>query len=95
MSRNDESRCILDKVTDRRSLCYANTILAWKKKGLEKVFIEKIIKYLKQQRRKRITSHIKKKYTGEKEAERRDPILTYTRPCDCEGQYIKKWLETS
>lgn len=32
--------------------------------------------------------------TREKEAERKDPILTYTGPCNCEGQYIKKWLQT-
>jgi len=31
----------------------------------------------------------------EKEAESRDPILTYTGPCNCEGQYSKKRLETS
>lgn len=33
--------------------------------------------------------------TREKEAEGRDLILTYTGPCNCEGQYIKKWLQTS
>lgn len=36
-------------------------------------------------------SHIKKNQncTREKEAEGRDPILTYTGPCNCEGQHIK------
>lgn len=101
MSRNDESKCILDEVTDRISLCYANKILACKKKkDLEKVFIEKkghiILKsqIMAKEGEKHISHKKNQNCRRQKEAEGNNPILTYTGPCKCERQYIKKWLHT-
>lgn len=95
MSRNDESKCILDKVTDRISLCYANKILAWKKKkiwkksSLKKGHIILKSQIMAKEGEKHISHKKNQNCRRQKEAEGNDAILTYTGPCKCECQYIK------